>query len=146
MAQKDKMNMQNSSKKYFVGSIALLIIAAVAFGLREYTRPAADRSQEGSVVSISASQMHARFANGDSVQTAAWLNEVVQVTGVVQSLQANAVILVPGVVCALKSPAVPADWNSSADVTIKGRVLGFDDLFNEVRLDFCVQIVAPKVN
>ena len=44
MAQKDKMKMQNSSKKYFVGSIALLIIAAVVFGLSEYARPAADRS------------------------------------------------------------------------------------------------------
>ena len=143
MAQKDKMKMQNSSKKYFVGSIALLIIAAVVFGLSEYARPAADRSQEGSVVSISADQMHYRFVQGESTQTAAWMNEVVQVTGVVRSLQGNTVILTPGVVCAMEAPVKLSDWKTSAEVTIKGRVLGFDDLFNEVQLDFCVQVVEP---
>ena len=143
MAQKDKMKMQNSSKKYFVGSIALLIIAAVVFGLSEYARPAADRSREGSVVSISADQMHDRFVQGESTQTAAWMNEVVQVTGVVRSLQGNTVILTPGVVCAMEAPVKPSDWKTSAEVTIKGRVLGFDDLFNEVQLDFCVQVVEP---
>ena len=141
MAQMDKIKMENYLKKYVYGIIALLIIAATVFGMSEYRRPAADRSKEGSVVFISASQIHASFANGDSMQIAQWMNDVVQVTGVVQSLQANAVILVPGVVCALETPMASASWKKSEEVTIKGRVLGFDDLFNEVQLDFCVEVV-----
>ena len=132
-----------AGRKTIIYSAMALAIAVFVFGVYEYFRPASNRSMEVSVRAISAQELHRRFAGGDSVKCSEWLNQIIEITGKVQSVEGATVLLDPGVVCTLEEASGRPEWLDESEVTLKGRVLGFDDLFNEVRMDFCVPVLNP---
>ena len=131
------MNAILSGRKPIVYAALALAGAALVFAVYEYNRPASNRTMESSTVAISAQELHSGFLSGDSLQCSEWLNQIVEVTGKVQSVEGATVLLVPGVVCTFEESPDGFPWLKGSEVTLKGRVLGFDDLFNEVRMDFC---------
>ena len=115
---------------------ARLLIAAVAvlcIGLFFYFKPAPDRSTEAAQQQVEAQVLYMAMSTG---QVAQYLNEVISVTGVVQSVEGQTVMLQPGIACRMEG-----DFDApraGETVSVKGRVLGFDDMFGEVQLDFAV--------
>ena len=65
---------------------------------------------------------------------AQWQEKVVEVTGTVRSFSKQNVVLNPGVVATYDEGHAP-EVAPTGRVTIKGRIVGFDDLFGEVRID-----------
>jgi hypothetical protein len=137
------MNAILSGRKPLVYAALVLAGAALFFAVYEYNRPASDRTMESSAVTLSARELHSGFLGGDSLQSAEWLNQIVEVTGEVQSAKGATVMLVPGVVCTFEESPDRSHCLEGSEVTLKGRVLGFDDLFNEVRMDFCLVVLNP---
>ena len=137
------MNAILSGRKPIVYAALALAGAALVFAVYEYNRPASNRTMESSTVAISAQELHSGFLSGDSLQCSEWLNQIVEVTGKVQSVEGATVLLVPGVVCTFEESPDGFPWLKGREVTLKGRVLGFDDLFNEVRMDFCFVVLNP---
>ena len=137
------MNAILSGRKPLVYAALVLAGAALFFAVYEYSRPASDRTMESSAVTLSAHELHSGFLGGDSLQSAEWLNQIVEVTGEVQSAEGTTVMLVPGVVCRFEESPDRSQCLEGSEVTLKGRVLGFDDLFNEVRMDFCLVVLNP---
>jgi len=137
------MNAILSGRKPIVYAALALAGAALVFAVYEYNRPASDRTMESSAVALSAHELHSGFLSGDSLQCSEWLNQIVEVTGKVQSVEGATVLLVPGVVCTFEESPDGFPWLKGSEVTLKGRVLGFDDLFNEVRMDFCFVVLNP---
>jgi len=137
------MNAILSGRKPIVYAALALAGAALVFAVYEYNRPASNRTMESSTVAISAQELHSGFLSGDSLQCSEWLNQIVEVTGKVQSAEGATVLLVPGVVCTFEESPDRAQCLEGSEVTLKGRVLGFDDLFNEVRMDFCLVVLNP---
>ena len=137
------MNSILSGRKPIVYAALALAGAALVFAVYEYNRPASNRTMESSTVAISAQELHSGFLSGDSLQCSEWLNQIVEVTGKVQSVEGATVLLVPGVVCTFEESPDGFPWLKGSEVTLKGRVLGFDDLFNEVRMDFCFVVLNP---
>ena len=137
------MNAILSGRKPFVYVALALAGAVLFFAVYEYSRPASDRTMESSAVTLSAHELHSGFLGGDSLQSAQWLNQIVEVTGEVQSAEGTTVMLVPGVVCRFEESPDRSQCLEGSEVTLKGRVLGFDDLFNEVRMDFCFVVLNP---
>jgi len=137
------MNSILSGRKPIVYVALALAGAALFFAVYEYNRPASNRTMESSAVALSAHELHSGFLSGNSVQSTEWLNQIVQVTGEVQSAEGATVLLVPGVVCTFEESPDRAQCLEGSEVTLKGRVLGFDDLFNEVRMDFCLVVLNP---
>lgn len=137
------MNAILSGRKPLVYAALVLAGAALFFAVYEYNRPASDRTMESSAVTLSARELHSGFLGGDSLQSAQWLNRIVEVTGEVQSAKGATVMLVPGVVCTFEESPDRSQCLEGSEVTLKGRVLGFDDLFNEVRMDFCLVVLNP---
>ena len=115
---------------------ARLLIAAVAvlcIGLFFYFKPAPDRSSEAAAQQVEAKVLFAEMSTG---QVAHYLNEVVSVTGVILSVEGQTLMLQPGIACRMEG-----DFDAprvGETVSVKGRVLGFDDIFGEVQLDFAV--------
>ena len=64
---------------------------------------------------------------------AQWQEKVVEVFGTVGSSSDQGVVLRPGVVANYDAGHAPG--RPLGQVTIKGRLVGFDDLFGEVRID-----------
>ena len=115
---------------------ARLLIAAVAvlcIGLILYFKPAPDRSSEAAAQQVEPKVLFAEMSTG---QVAHYLNEVISVTGVVLSVEGQTLMLQPGIACRMEG-----DFDAprvGETVSVKGRVLGFDDIFGEVQLDFAV--------
>ena len=137
------MNAILSGRKPIVYAALALAGAALVFAVYEYNRPASNRTMESSTVAISAQELHSGFLSGDSLQCSEWLNQIVEVTGKVQSVEGATALLVPGVVCTFEESPDRSQCLEGSEVTLKGRVLGFDDLFNEVRMDFCLVVLNP---
>ena len=119
-----------------VSTKARLLIAAVTvlcIGLFFYFKPAPDRSTEAAAQQVEAKLLFAEMSTG---QVAHYLNEVISVKGVVLSVEGQTLMLQPGIACRMED-----DFDApraGETVSVKGRVLGFDDLFGEVQLDFAV--------
>ena len=113
-----------------------LLIAAVTvlcIGLFFYFKPAPERSTEAAAQQVEAKLLFAEMSTG---QVAHYLNEVISVTGVVLSVEGQTLMLQPGIACRMEG-----DFDApraGETVSVKGRVLGFDDIFGEVQLDFAV--------
>ena len=115
---------------------ARLLIAAIVvlcIGLFFYFKPAPDRSTEAAAQQVGAEVLFTGMSAG---QVSHYLNEVISVTCVVQSVEGQTVMLQPGIACRMEG-----DFDAprvGEIVAVKGRVLGFDDMFGEVQLDFAV--------
>ena len=113
----------------------LFIVALVGLciGLFFYFKPAPDRSVEAASQRVEAKVLYVAMSKGEA---ATYLNEVINVTGVVKGVDGQTLMLRPGIACRMEGDfAAP---RAGETVSVKGRVLGFDDMFGEVQLDFAV--------
>lgn len=64
-----------------------------------------------------------------------YINQIIKIKGIINTVSKNQLILYPGIACLIDSinkinGVVPNDT-----IEIKGRCIGFDDLFLEVKMD-----------
>lgn len=113
-----------------------MLIAAAALlgiGLFLYFKPSPDRSVEEAALRVDAKVLYVAMSTGE---VTTYLNEVIDVTGVIKGVDGQTVMLQPGIACRMEGEFVAP--SAGETVSIKGRVLGFDDMFGEVQLDFAV--------
>ena len=118
-------------------ALPLLVAAAVAaavVGWSMYNKPHKDYAQEEAAQTWRADDLVAAFTADPEAMQARWQEKVVEVSGTVASSSDQGVVLRPGVV-ANYDPGHAPDMPLSGQVTLKGRLVGFDDLFGEVRID-----------
>ena len=111
--------------------IAALVVLCV--GLFFYFQPAPDRSEEAASQRVEAKALYMAMSKGEA---ATYFNEVINVTGVVKGVDGQTLMLRPGISCRMEG-----DFDApraGETVSVKGRVLGYDDMFGEVQLDFAV--------
>lgn len=111
--------------------LAALLLAGIGFYF--YSQPAPDRSTESAQTAVESKVLYKALAGGDAAD---YLDQVVAVTGVVKGVDGKTVMLRPGIACRMEGEfEVPT---AGETITVKGRVLGYDDMFGEVQLDFGV--------
>jgi len=64
-----------------------------------------------------------------------YLNKTIEVKGKIKELTDSAITLEPGVFCSFNHKLTKE--LKDKEVTVKGRCIGYDELFNEVKLDQC---------
>ncbi len=64
-----------------------------------------------------------------------YLNKTIEVTGGITQTDTHILVLFPGVSCSFDNPL--GKISIGAQTTVKGRCLGYDELFNEVKMDQC---------
>ena len=111
------------------------IVFCIAFGLFQYARPSKDHGDQPIQVTLTAADLLATFATSDSTHTLV-TGQVIAVQGTVQSVGAMSLVLHPGISCALSAPLIDPSLYEGAEVKVKGRLVGYDELFGEVQLDF----------
>lgn len=111
------------------------IVFCIAVGLFQYARPSKDHGDQPIQVTLTAADLLATFASSDSTD-ALVIGQVIAVRGIVQSVGAMSLVLHPGISCALSAPLIDPSLYEGAEVKIKGRLVGYDELFGEVQLDF----------
>jgi hypothetical protein len=110
------------------------VVAAFVVAYSMYNKPHRDYASEEVAKSWSSTELvewHTSHPDSEHVQ---WQDLVMQVSGNVMSVSDRGIVLSPGVVVIWEEGQQPASAPEGA-VTIQGRLVGFDDLFGEVRID-----------
>lgn len=84
---------------------------------------------------ISAINVFEEFSVNSEKASSKYLNKAVEISGKVSSSNKNEIILDGKVSCQL---SVPKNVVVGSQVKIKGRVTGYDDLMEELKLDQCL--------
>jgi tRNA_anti-like len=124
------------SKKF---KIILLFAVLLIIGFFSYnyimTGGARDLEKETSDFSVSASDVFGEFSSNSETATTKYLNKAVEITGKVTNVAENVITLDQKVSCQLQ---VSEQVVLNSQVKIKGRVTGYDDLLEELKLDQCL--------
>lgn len=117
--------------------IALILIAG-ALMVYHYVfhKPHRDVANEAASIQTSAQQLVGEFKTDRGMADSIYLDQVVALKGVLSALEKGALSLEAGVYVKLDSLAQAPTANIGDSIEVQGRVIGFDDLFEEVRLDF----------
>jgi hypothetical protein len=112
----------------------LLIVGFISYSYI-LTGGARDLEKETSEFSVSANDVFAEFSANAEMATTKYLNKAVEITGKVTNVTDNVVTLDGKVSCQLQ---VSKQVVRNSQLKIKGRVTGYDDLIEELKLDQCL--------
>jgi hypothetical protein len=122
--------------------IAITGLLAVVIGVLGYNYVmhggARDLSQETADYTITSKEIAEEFTANTASANKKYLEKAVAVEGIVTNKIENEIILDNGVVCVLKDKNNAIKVNQT--ITLKGRVVGYDDLMEEIKLDQCSPI------
>ena len=95
-------------------------------------------SNEATNFTVTSNEITKEFNENATVANKKYLEKAVAVKGIVTEIHANQIIVDDNIVCDLKSKNSKIKLNQS--ITLKGRVVGFDDFMGEIKLDQCFPI------
>jgi hypothetical protein len=100
----------------------------------QYNKPHKDYGAEPIERSWEADELVTWFKETPAEGHGTWHDKVVRVDGVVASVSKRGIVVAPGVVVHWSEDESP-EAEKGAEVAVVGRIVGFDGLFGEVRLD-----------
>ena len=123
-------------KKFKIVAILLVVLIIGLFSYNYVmTSGGRDLEKETSEFSVSATAIFGDFSANAEMATKKYLNKAVEITGKVTNITENVITLDGKVSCQLQ---VSEQVNLDSQVKIKGRVTGYDDLLEELKLDQCL--------
>ncbi|MEL1241295.1 OB-fold protein [Flavobacterium flavipallidum] len=117
--------------------IPLLAISFVGLSSYYYVMHGGSRDLKSETASycVSSSDIASEFTANLDNSNKKYLEKAVAITGTITKLQDSLVTLDHSIICVLKNPDSQIKKNQT--VVIKGRVVGYDDLLGELKLDQC---------
>ena len=94
-----------------------------------------DVQKEQAVYNLSSTTLFQEFSTNEEASNAKYINQIISVSGEVNSATEHQIVLSPGIVCQLDSTFSIKNIQQGDTVQLKGRCIGFDDLFMEVKMD-----------
>lgn len=124
-------------KKSKIIKITLLLLLLIGIGSWYYifNCGARDLATENATFKITSVALCDEFKTNENLSNKKYLEKAVQVSGIVTSCSQNEVIIDTHIICSLKNQGMVCKMGE--EVIIKGRVVGYDDLMGEVKLDQC---------
>lgn len=117
--------------------IIICIVAVLLFGAYTYIMKggARDVASEEAAFSVTAREICSEFASDEAGATKKYLDKPIELKGTVSTLAPGTVVLDEKAVCVLKDSTVTATTGKA--ITLKGRVVGYDSLMEELKIDQC---------
>ncbi len=124
-------------KKSKLVLILLLVVGLSGYGVFNYVMHggARDLSSEKADFTVTSKKITEEFSTNADASNKKYLEKAVAISGIVTDCNPNQIIIDNTIICSLKSPI--ASLNKNQAVTLKGRVVGYDDLMGELKLDQC---------
>ncbi len=125
------------NKKIKIFAIAIVLVGITAFTAFNYVMHGGARnlSSEETAFTVSSKSIANEFATNTDVSNKKYLEKAVSITGKITSIKGTEIIIDNSIVCTLNSLDVSIKKDQT--ITLKGRVVGYDDLMGEVKLDQC---------
>lgn len=117
--------------------LALGILIVIGFAAYRYalTIGSRDLESETAAYELNTKNWKMEFTSNTDAATKKYINKAVVVTGVVASIDKNILTLQDGVSCQF---ITSRDFKIGEKIKIKGRVTGYDDLLEEIKMDQCL--------
>ncbi|MGL2964021.1 OB-fold protein [Flavobacterium sp. RSB2_4_14] len=117
--------------------IIIIVISALFFSVRYYINNGGKRDiqSEETAYTVSSLQIVDEFTSNITESNKKYLEKPVVISGTVTSIIGNEVIIDNVVNCEFAK--VATTLKQGKKVVVKGRVIGFDDLLGELKLDQC---------
>ncbi len=129
----------NKKSKIILVLVVLVVVGYFTFPLaKDYmvnNLGKRDLKSETAAFTLKSKDIIAEFTSNADAANKKYLEKPVAISGVVSSVKDKEVILDGTVNCGFTTSATSISKGQS--VTIKGRVVGFDDLLGELKLDQC---------
>lgn len=125
--------------KKIVSILLVLALFAGAAYWYVFHKPHRDIENEAASIQVTADQLHQDFIANPEAARVKYVDQIVEVSGSLQEIleTEGGIILDPGIYGSVKTlPQIELGQS----ITIRGRVLSFDDLMEEVKMDF-VQVL-----
>jgi len=124
-------------RKWIIILIALII--AVIVGYNYIYQDHRDIETEKAEFVMSANEISTLFSENTSTSEQKFLNKTIEVSGLISEINASDITIDDKVFCQFSKEST-SDLKENSKVTIKGRVIGYDDLLEQVKLDQCTII------
>lgn len=124
-------------KKIYILLTFIAIVVAGFFAARYYAYNAGRRDIQSEEIAFTqtAKNITQEFTSNTNASNKKYLEKPVAVSGKVTMVNNTEVIIDNSVNCSLSKPN--SSIKNGQSITIKGRVVGYDDLLGEVKMDQC---------
>jgi hypothetical protein len=119
--------------------IALILILGLSFATYQYMyKSHRDISSEDASFTETVAQVHSAFQKNDSLANSKYSNKTIEIYGKITSIDLqNKIITVDEKLSATCTNSIPNNLKPQNSITLKGRVVGYDDLLEEIQMDQC---------
>ena len=124
-------------KKIILIVLILGLLGGIGAYFYVFHKPHRDLANEEAALTEQANILTDKFREDAKSANSVYLDQVVEVRGVASEVHPDHVLLEGGVYCTLSEDAQNPEVSQGSEITVKGRVVGYDDLFEEVKMDFC---------
>ena len=118
--------------------LIILVVALITTALLSYNymyKSHRDIGNEKAEFSLKSFELFEAFTENPSQANLQYINKTIAFTGSVNSIESDFFIIKPNIVCKPDSNLIINKLITGEKYTFKGRCIGFDDLFMEVKMD-----------
>ena len=122
-------------KKIIIINIAVVLLAVLWLYKGYLYKDARNISDETPAVTIKAADLVQQYNSDQQKANTTFLNKTIEITGAITQVADSVVTIDGAVICSFDGK--PNAFANAKTVTVKGRCIGYDELFSEVKLDQC---------
>ena len=120
----------------FLRILIPLFAAGIAVVYYTYNKPHRDFNKSPSQFTVESKKLISFYQNNLKEANSKYLDKIILITGVITDFEKDIIILDNGIVCTLdSSQKIDDQIYTGSEISIKGRCIGYDDLFEEIRVD-----------
>lgn len=125
--------------------IIILVITVVVsiFGYNYIYQDHRDIESEQAEFTMTSSEINQLFSENSTSAEQKFLNKTIEVSGIITDINSNDITIDDSVFCQF-SNNLETSLDKNENIKIKGRVIGYDDLLEQVKLDQCTIINQLK--
>lgn len=123
------------SKKNKLFVLVMLAITSIGFTFYQYSFKPPVKISEKKIDFVGSST---ELLNKIQKEGNQWQDKVVIISGKITKLDSQGMIISPNIYCQFQDSLFLKTIQLNDTVSIKGRVIGYDDLFEELKLDQCL--------
>jgi 3D (Asp-Asp-Asp) domain-containing protein len=125
------------NKKFKIIVLSIVVTGLTIFTGYNYVMNGGARnlSTEETAFTVSSKSITKEFATNIDVSNKKYLEKAIAIKGTITQINGSQVIIDDSIICNLKD--IDASILKNQVVTLKGRVVGYDDLMGELKLDQC---------
>jgi hypothetical protein len=125
------------NKKFRIIALSIMLIGITAFTGYNYVMYGGARNltTEDTAFTVSSKSITKEFTANIDVSNKKYLEKAIAIKGTITKISGTEVIIDDSIICNLKN--FDSTIKKDQVVTLKGRVVGYDDLMGELKLDQC---------